>query len=114
MVRRLSQIGKGLTLLDIASDQVTAAATVGLVLATLGLVTVGVLRLVAKGRCLRNRLDDVNPTLTVYPGGEFPKIHATGGVPTLQQLPQDIEVDPRQVGRTVEPFGSASCHVRQI
>ena len=82
-------------MLDITSGQVTAAATVGLLLATVGLVTVGVLQLVAMGRRLKNRLDDVNSTLTVYPGGEFPKIHATGGVPSLQQLTQDIEVDPR-------------------
>ena len=81
-------------MLGITSGQVIAAATVGLLLATVGLVIVGVLQLITIRRHRKNRIADANPTLTVYPGGEFPKIHATNGVPTLQQLIQDIEVAP--------------------
>ena len=94
MVQRLGQIRGGSTLLALTSGQVIAAATVGLLLATVGLVIVGVLHLVTIRRHRKNRLADANPTLTVYPGGEFPRIHATSSVPTLQQLTQDIQVAP--------------------
>ena len=34
----------------------------------------------------------------LYPREEFPAIHATNGVPTLQQLMEGIEADPKSLG----------------
>ena len=34
----------------------------------------------------------------LYPGKEFPAIHATNGIPTLRQLMEGIEVDPKRLG----------------
>ena len=75
-------------MLELTSGQVIAIATVGLLI-------VGAVRLIMT---LRRRQDGVvnsNPTLTVYPGTEFPDIRATSGVPTMEQLTQGIEVDPK-------------------
>ena len=34
----------------------------------------------------------------LYPGKEFPAIHATNGIPTFRQLMEGIEVDPKRLG----------------
>ena len=34
----------------------------------------------------------------LYPGKEFPAIHATNGIPTLRQLMEGIEVGPKRLG----------------
>ena len=75
-------------MLDISSNQVIAAATVALVI-------VGILTLFVKRRSRQNRSEDATPALAVYSGKEFPTIHATSGVPTLEQLTRGIEVDPK-------------------
>lgn len=74
--------------LDISSGQVTAAATVALVI-------VGILTLVLMRRGLKGRSSDNTALPVLHSGGGSPTIHATGGVPTFQQLTQGIEIDPQ-------------------
>ena len=75
-------------LLELTSGQVIAAATVGLLI-------VGAIQVITTLQRRKNSVVNVSPSLTVYPGTEFPNIHATNGVPTLEQLTQGVEVDPK-------------------
>ena len=46
----------------------------------------------------RRRQQDVPPLSDLYSRREYPKIHATNGVPTLQQLTQGMEMDGKSRG----------------
>ncbi len=61
----------------------------------MGLLIVGAIQLITTLRRRKNSVVNAKATLTVYPGTEFPNIHATSGVPTLEQLTQGKKVDPK-------------------
>ena len=72
--------------------QINAIANVALVFVTVASVVAIVVQTV-----LNRRKDahDAFQTSELHSGIEFPKIHATSGVPTLQQLTQGIQIDPK-------------------
>ena len=75
-------------MLDITSNQVVAVASLGLFL-------VALLQLINRLRKSKNTVPSISGRLKVYTSQEFPRIHATNGVPTLEQLTQDLEVNPK-------------------
>ena len=46
----------------------------------------------------RRRQQDVPPSVDLYGNREYPRIHATNGVPTMQQLTRGIEMDAKYRG----------------
>ena len=49
-------------------------------------------------RLQRNRQQGVPPSVHLYGSREYPKIHATNGVPTMQQLTKGMELDAKRRG----------------
>ena len=77
---------------DLTSNQVIAAATTALFLVGLG-------QLYLKWVGVRNRNSVENKSSpTLFSTTESPTIHATNGVPTLQQLIESIEIDAKRMG----------------
>lgn len=72
--------------------QVNAIANVALVFVTVASILAIVVQIV-----LNRRRDthSIFQASELHSGTEFPKIHATSGVPTLQQLTQGIQIDPK-------------------
>ena len=52
-----------------------------------------------KIRHRRNAMSEVTPEIYMYSRGESPRIHSTSGVPTLEQLTQDVHLDPKDRSR---------------
>ena len=46
----------------------------------------------------RRRQQDVPPSVDLYGNREYPRIHATNGVPTMRQLTQGVEMDAKRRG----------------
>ena len=42
--------------------------------------------------------DEIASRYRLYPGSDSPTIHATGGIPTLSQLLEGIDLDPKRLG----------------
>ena len=68
-------------------------AIVGVVIAALTLLFT-----ILSWRLQRNRQQGVPPSVHLYGSREYPKIHATNGVPTMQQLTQGMEMDAKRRG----------------
>ena len=77
---------------ELTSNQVIAAATIGIFL-------VGLVQLYLNRRESRNKDSAGNtPSPTLFSTADPQIIHATSGVPTLQQLIEGIEIDARRMG----------------
>ena len=73
---------------------VNVTAEQAIAIFTAGLVIVGLMQVYAIWR-QRREPDDSATAPSMYRSVEFPKIHSTSGVPTLEQLTRDIELNPK-------------------
>ena len=49
-------------------------------------------------RRAKEQPDEIASRYRLYPGSDSPTIHATGGIPTLSQLLEGIDLDPKRLG----------------
>ena len=54
----------------------------------------------------RRDIDEEPPRYELYPGREFPKVHSSNGIRTLQQLTEGMQLDSERLGNAERLYES--------